>query len=208
MLSLCTRYFLGLYEQRHGYTLRGSELVIGRTSYFLFFSCTSWLVGSQFTGWQWKCRVLTTGPSGNPQTSYFSYINRKCLKSGVIIWDLWKQSLRQLVWEFYFREGSKRVVKQKSGKASTGTVIDQPPSQATRAWFRRFICISCYSSKIPFLGGAYRRAESVSIDLSCCGIRGDLGWEARSRGVALKWKQQCLGAPPWSWLKCVQRGCS
>ena len=137
MLSLCTRYFLGLYEQRHGCTLRGSELVIRRTSYFLFFSGTSWLVGSQFTGWQWKCRVLTTGPSENPQTSYFSYINRKCLKSGVIIWDLWKQSLRQLFWEFNFRKGSKWVVKQKSGKASTGTVIDQPPSQATRAWFRR-----------------------------------------------------------------------
>ena len=103
---------------------------------FLFFSCAGWLVGSQFTGWQWKHGVLTTGPSENPQTSYFSYINRKCLESGVIIWDLWKQSLRQLVWEFYFREGSKRGVR--GAGTITGTVIDQPPSKATRAWFRGF----------------------------------------------------------------------
>ena len=51
---------------------------------------------------------------------------------------------------------------------------------------RSFICHFLLLKGDPFLGGAYRHAESVSIDSSCCGIREDLGWEARSRGVALK----------------------
>ena len=131
--------------------------------------------------------------------------------------------MRQLVREFYFREGSKRGVR--GAGTITGTVIDQQElSQELllishhhkqlvhdfegfseivselSTWRMKggntcsFICISYCSRETPFVGGG--RAESVSIDFSCCGIREDLGWETRSRGVALKRRQQCLGAPP------------